>query len=136
MNRLMIAAFGFCLCVLPYVAAADGFDGSSPLICTSIEAHECEPGAECLAGTPEYIDIPRFIRLDFENSVVLARRLEGEERTSRIKSVTLDGGELILQGIQLGLGWSMATTQADGRMSLTAAGDGMAFIIFGFCTPL
>ncbi len=45
-------------------------------------------------------------------------------------------GKLILQGVQLGLGWSMVITQESGTMALTAAGEQVVFVIFGACTPL
>ncbi len=115
---------------------AEGFDGSQPLICASMEAYDCGPGEDCLKGTAESIDAPLFMRLDFEHKLARATRANGEERTAKIESLTLETGKLILQGIQGGLGWSMTIAQENGAMTLTAAGDRMAFVIFGACTPL
>ena len=85
-------------------ANAEGFDGSQPLICASMEAYDCGPGEDCLKGTAESIDAPLFMRLDFEHKVARATRANGEERTAKIESMTQEEGKLILQGVQLGLG--------------------------------
>ncbi len=117
-------------------ANAEGFDGSQPLICASMEAYDCGPGEDCLKGTAESIDAPLFMRLDFEHKLARATRANGEERPAKIESLTQEEGKLILQGVQLGLGWSMTIAQENGAMTLTAAGDRMAFVVFGACTPL
>ncbi len=58
------------------------------------------------------------------------------ERTAKIESMAREEGKLILQGVQLSLGWSMVITQKSGAMALTAAGEKVVFVIFGACTPL
>ena len=45
-----------------------------------------------------------------------------------------EAGELVLQGIENGLGWSLMINESDGQMTLTAAGDRLAFVVFGACT--
>ncbi len=117
-------------------ANAEGFDGSQPLICASMEAYDCGPGEDCFKGTAESIDAPQFMRLDFGQMLARATLANGEERTAEIERLTQEEGKLILQGVQLGLGWSMTIAQENGAMTLTAAGDRMAFVIFGACTPL
>ena len=136
MHRLgiMVLAAGFGFPALP--AAAANFDGTKAPICASIESYECVPGGECLKGTAESINAPQFIRLDFKDKVARATRPDGEERTSSIESLTQNEGELILLGTQGELGWTMAITQASGKMTLSAAGDRVAFVVFGACTAL
>ncbi len=124
------------LSVASVAANAQGFDSSQPLICASMEAYDCGPGSDCVRGTADSIDAPQFIRLDFEQMVARATRAGGEERTAKIESMTREEGKLILQGVQLGLGWSMTIAQNGGAMTLTAAGDQVVFVIFGACTPL
>ena len=136
MNKLKIIGLSLALSIMAFGAAADDFDGSRPLLCASLEAHDCGAGGDCLRGTAESIDAPRFIRLDFEQKVARAKRPDGEERTTTIDIVRNDQGKLILQGAQRGLGWSMSITQESGEMALTAAGDRVVYVIFGACTPL
>ncbi len=136
MNVLKVLGFVAVLTAAPTAANAEGFDGSRPLICASIEAYDCGRGEDCLRGTAESIDAPQFMRLDFEHTLARATRANGKERTAKIESLTRVEGKLILQGVQRGLGWSMTIAQENGAMALTAAGDRTAFVIFGACTPL
>ena len=136
MSKIKRAVAALCLSIASLPAAAAGFDGSQPLICAALETFACGPGNECLKGTAETINAPQFIRLDFSTQTAHATRPGGEERTSEIRSLTQDKGELILQGVQEGLGWSMAITQENGKMALTASGDRVAFVLFGACTGL
>ena len=136
MFKIHRAALALCLSIASLPAAADGFDGSQPLICAVIETFECEPDNQCLQGTADGMNVPQFIWLDFEQMMTRAKRPDGEERTSEIQSLTQNDGALILHGVQAGLGWSMAITQASGKMTLTAAGEQVAFVVFGACTVI
>jgi hypothetical protein len=136
MNMLKVLGVIAAMFAASSTVNAEGFDGSQPLICASMEAYDCGAGDDCIKGTAESIDAPLFMRLDFEHKLARATRANGEERTAKIESLTQEEGKLILQGVQLGLGWSMTIAQVNGAMTLTAAGDRMAFVIFGACTPL
>ena len=65
-------------------ANAQGFDSSQPLVCASMEAYDCGPGSDCVRGTVDSVDVPRFIRLDFEKMVARATRPGGERWRSRL----------------------------------------------------
>lgn len=136
MRRYQLVILAACLGLLAGPVSAAGFDGSKPLLCASIETFDCASGGDCLKGTAESMNVPQFIRLDFKAKVARATRPDGEERTSKIGSMTQNDGALILQGVQGGLGWSMAIAQDGGKMALTAAGEQVGFVIFGACTPL
>ncbi len=136
MNVSKVLGFVAVISAASTAANAEGLDGSQPLICASMEAYDCSPGEDCLRGTAEGIDAPQFIRLDFERKLAHATRANGKERTAKIESLTQGEGKLILQGVQRGLGWSMTIAQENGAMVLIAAGDRVAFVIFGACTPL
>lgn len=136
MNMLGTFTIGLVVSIVSLGAAAGSLDGSEPLMCASVETHDCQPGDTCIKGLAEDIDAPQFIRLDFERGVARTTRANGEERTAKIQKSTLETGRLILQGVQQGLGWTLTISQLDGTMTLTAVGDGVAFVVFGACTPL
>ncbi len=136
MNTLKVLCLSLVVSVAFFEASAASFDGSEPLLCASVEAYDCGAGGECFKGTAEGINAPQFIRLDFEQKLTRATRLGGEERTAKIESITREEGKLILQGVQMGLGWSMTIAQESGAMALTATGEQVVFVIFGACTPL
>ena len=64
----------------------------------------------------------------------LAKNRSWTERSSTFGDPVHDSGELILQGVENGLGWSLMINESDGQMTLTAAGDRLAFVVFGACT--
>ena len=133
MKFLCRFGLGLAFSIFSLGAAAQSFDGSKPLICASVETHDCEPGATCTKGLAEDIDAPQFIHLDFEQGIAHTSRATGEVQTAEIQSSIQQDGRLILQGVQLGLAWSMTIAEHDGAMALTVAGNERAFVIFGAC---
>jgi hypothetical protein len=135
---------GFISLALAWTAAgAAEFDGSAPLICASMEIIECLPAEDCLRVTPEAVNAPQFIRIDFEANQIDTASASGARKTSPIERSEMVDGKLILQGaedgaegVRDGLGWSLAIAEDTGKMVLTGSGDAVGFVIFGACVPL
>ena len=121
---------GLFVTVSPAVAE-DVFDGTKPLLCSSIEALDCDPGVSCERGIPEIMGAPQFLRIDFAK-----KEIEGPKRTTAIRSMEKDNDQIVLQGYEIGLGWTLAIDRVTGTMRITFAGSDASFIIFGACTPL
>jgi hypothetical protein len=122
------------LCLAPYQAAAAGrYDGSVPLLCVPLAVTECGAEGECQKGTPRSVNLPQFFRVDFKTMTI---RAVEENRESAIKTVERVHGNLILQGVQGQLGWTLIISEDVGQMSATIAGAGEGYIIFGTCTLL
>jgi hypothetical protein len=119
---------GLFLVVSP-VFAEDVFDGTKPLLCASIEALDCEPGVECVRGIPEAMGAPKFVRIDFAK-----QEITGPSQTTKIRSMEKDDYQIVLQGYDTGLGWTLAIDRSTGNSRTTFAGGSAAFIIFGSCT--
>ena len=119
---------------LPLTGSAGDFDGSKPLLCSVIEEFDCSPGEECLTGSPQSINIPQFLRIDFKEKVITGKRGDGKVRSTAIRNLERVDGKMILQGIQNGKAWSMVITEATGQMTITAADDQVGFVVFGACT--
>lgn len=131
MKNAMRVPFAALVWVLGSTAIAGDFDGSRQLICAPVEAMECHPGDGCEAGTPDDVGAPAFMRVDFAKKVII-----GPKRTSPIRSMDKEEKQILLQGTELGLAWSMALNSADGKMVLTLSNRDGAFVLFGSCTPL
>ena len=139
MNKQMLGILtGTWLLFLLWVVAeptlAADFDGSKPLVCAMITAFECAPDTGCESGTPESNGLSRFLRIDFDKKEVYTTK-QAQEQASRIQKVERAGGVVLLSGTQNGRGWNLSLTEATGYLVLTVAGDQVAFVVFGACTP-
>jgi hypothetical protein len=112
-------------------AAAGDFDGSKLLICAPVEAIDCAPGEDCTKGRPDDIGAPSFLRIDFAHQAIV-----GPKRTTPILFMDKSANQLLLQGMELGYGWTLALDQESGTMTATLANREEVFVLFGSCTPL
>jgi len=111
--------------------AEDSYDGTKPLLCASIEAIICEPGEPCEKDLPERLGAPQFMKVDFTKKEII-----GPKRTTAIRLMEKTDGQLMLQGFELGMGWTFAIDRTNGKMMSTLIGAETAFVVFGACTPL
>jgi hypothetical protein len=136
--RAVLFALG---CGLSLGAAAADFDGSTPLVCASMEVFECDAGGVgCRNVPPESIAAPRFLKLDVKKGEIYTTRRDQAEKMPAPQHV---GGKLVLQGVigeerpgNEGLAWTLAIEETSGDMVLTANGEDAAFVIFGACTKI
>ena len=115
-------------------AEAAGLEGSENLICAAIDTMHCQGSSDCIQGSAQEINIPLFFHLDTKEMVVRRDTGEGTERTSKIDDLKRENGQILLQGIEDGLGWTLLINEASGNMTLTASGNDEAFVVFGACT--
>ena len=125
----ILAVLGITGLLAAVPVRASDFDGSRLLICAPVQAFDCEPGEDCEKGLPEDVGAPAFIRIDVANKAVI-----GPKRTSPILLVDTSGGQLLLQGSELGYGWIIAIDQETGKMTGALANHEDAFVLFGACT--
>lgn len=112
-------------------ALAADFDGSKPLLCATMEAHDCDAGESCQRALPDSLGLPQFVRIDFAK-----QEIAGPKRTTPIKSIERSPAQLLMQGTELGFGWTLALDAASGKLSATFVNGESAVIVFGACTPL
>ena len=141
MSRLSVMILALGLGMSPVGVAAEGFDGSAPLLCALADYLECDASAACREVTAESIRAPRFLKIDFEGKQINATREAASERHSAIDHMEAVDGKLILQGVEDGvegvrdgLGWSLAIAEDTGKLVLSASGDEVGFVAFGACT--
>ena len=112
-------------------ASAGDFDGSRLLICAPVEALDCAAGEACTKGRPDDIGAPKFLRIDFAQKVIV-----GPQQTTPILFMDKSDDQLLLQGKELGFGWTLVLDQESGTMSATLVNREGAVVLFGSCTPL
>jgi hypothetical protein len=118
-----------CLTLASAIAA--DFDGSKPLICAPAEAVELRPGEAIVKRRPSDIGAPSFLRVDIAN-----KKIAGAERVTPIRYVEKDDKQILLQGTELGFGWTLALDRQEGEMTLTFVDRLGAVVLSGRCTPL
>ena len=124
------------------VCAGD-FDGSRPLLVSVIRVMECTPAGACIEVTPASVDLPQFLKIDFNKKTIRPAAAEDKTPVTTIERQEVVDGKLILQGaedgydkIRDGLGWTMAIAAENGHVVLTASGDQVAFVVFGAALTL
>ncbi|CAB3768498.1 hypothetical protein [Paraburkholderia humisilvae] len=131
MKRTLTAISCAVACALaPALSLAADFDGKTPLICATYDAHSCDPGVLCERSLPGDIGLPQFMRIDFAKKTI-----QGTSRTTAIESIDKTPGQVLLQGTELGFGWTLVIDSATGEMTSTIVNRDNAFVMFGACTP-
>lgn len=135
MVKLYACILGLGISAMSSPFAYATFDGSRDLLCAPAQAIECGSAFECNTGSPESVNIPQFINIDFKANKVEAVRHGEPGRQSFIRSQERGEGKLIMQGIEAGRGWNIIISETTGKFSASVAGDQVGFIVFGACTP-
>jgi hypothetical protein len=144
MKHLLLVSSALALLFgLTAIAAAGDFDGSQPVLCSVVSVTECTLEDGCRAVTPESVAVPRFLRVDFDKKIVVPADKGGGDRSSAIKRMERIGGQLILQGADEGIqdvrdsvGWTASVSEETGKLVVTAAGNEVAFIVYGACISM
>ena len=134
MLKLICAGVFISLGIAAASAAAKDISKAQKLICAPTIAHQCSAGERCSSGSPGSVDIPQFFRIDLKKRIVIGEDANTKPRTSKISNVDNGKSVLILQGTQLGRGWSAIINKSTGNMVVTASADNMAITLFGACT--
>ena len=131
-----------CMCAFPLLALAEDFDGSKPLSGSVAKVIEINPSRITSDVDPDTVGLPRNFLIDFEERVMRPSEGSVVRKTSKITRVDHLENKLILQGIEEGvesvddgLAWSIAISKKTGKAVLSASGDGVAYVVFGTCTP-
>ena len=136
MNHILRLAMVLSLGITPFLASAAGIDEKRPMLCSMIQAVECGSGEdECFVGPAAGINLPQFVRVDIKGKKVEERLADGIGRRTVIENSKEKNGKLILQGAEGEYAWSAEIQKDDGKLVLAAAGDEVAFIVFGACIP-
>jgi hypothetical protein len=139
LSRILLAG---ALVSLSSIAAAATFDGKTNLTCTVQQLHECDSFSGCAPLDSVYSAPLKHLDVDFKRGSVQLEDIKAQ-LSSPIASTQVVEGKLILQGTDSGLkndtqdgaGWSMSINQRYGTMTLSVAGQDVAFVGFGACVP-
>jgi hypothetical protein len=124
------------------VCAGD-FDGSQPLSGTTGKIIEINRYKIIDDVDPDTVGLPQKFLIDFEAKLLRPSQDSLVRKTIQFKSVEHIENKMVIQGIDTGvegvedaLAWSLAISKKDGKAVLSASGDGVAYVVFGMCTPV
>jgi len=122
---------------------AENFDGSKNLFCSLKESIECYPTTKCEEVPNNVLNLQNYLNIDFKKKLITGKLTNGEEHRSNIERIEHVGGKITLAGAEEdlkeqpdGVAWNMSINKSKGNFTVSAAGDDVAFIIFGACTTL
>jgi hypothetical protein len=131
MKNLVRNTFASILLVSGSLSMAGDFDGSKTLICAPVVAMNCVVDQGCTRGTPDEVGAPAFMRIDFEKKLVV-----GPKKVTPILIMDKNDQQVLLQGNELGFGWTIVVEANDGRLISSIINHNSAFLLYGACTPL
>ncbi len=132
--------FSIFLLVIPLSTFAGDFDGSKPLYGTVDRILEINKFKTKDNVNPDSVGLPQDFVIDFENKIIRPSKDSLVRKTSRIERIVHIENKLILQGVEDGvenvddgLAWSIVISKKTGTVVLSAAGDGIGYVVFGRC---
>ena len=144
MLNYKILRVSLCIfCALTFKAAAGDFDGSKPLSGVTGNIIEINQYKIIDNVAPNTVGLPKKFTIDFKGRRLHptkdshVRKSIAFERVEHIENkLVLQGIDEGIEGVEDGLAWSLTISKENGRAVLSAAGDGVAYVVFGLCKPL
>jgi hypothetical protein len=121
---------------LPLSAGADSLSNQNLLLCTAVTAMHCHDDGDCVVDVPWNLNIPQFIQVNLEKKTLSTTKASGENRSTPIRNLVREGGQIYLQGLEGGRAFSFVINEESGLLSVGVAADGKVVSVFGACTPL
>jgi hypothetical protein len=115
---------------------ADNLSGATTFLCAVKHVTHCEIAGECKSVEPWHINVPQFVVIDLDKNMLRTTKASGENRMSTIKNSERMDGLIIIQGAEVGRGFSFVITEETGYMSAAVAIDDSGVVGHGACTPL
>jgi hypothetical protein len=137
--------FGVVIFVISSVvtAIAGDFDGSKPLSGVTGKIIEINQYKIIDDVDPDTVGLPKKFLIDFNSKTLRPSKDSLVRRTITFKSLVHIETKMVMQGVDEGvdgvddgLAWSLTISKKNGNVILSAAGDGVAYVVFGVCKPV
>ncbi len=134
---------GLCSLTLAAASFAGDFNGSKPLTGTTERIIEINRFKIIDNVDADTLGLPKNFWIDFKAKRIrpskesLVRRTIAFTRFEHIENkLVIQGVDQGVEGVEDGLAWSLTISKKDGTSILTASRGGIAYVVFGTCTPV
>lgn len=124
---MLVLAITMLWTTVPAMAVDD-----SKRTCTLTRAYECANDAGCKEWSMEEMSLPRFVQIDIKEKSIKSLDRNMPRDATKVEAVERLEEMLVMHGTEQ-RGWTMVVGNDSGALTLTAAGDGEGFVVFGFC---
>jgi len=137
-KRLMLAAL-VALLPLGSALAQDAAigDDAAHLLCDVGVVVDCNAEGKCTTGSPESVDLPRFLHLDLSSNELSSPSPGFDGETTPLSGVDSSGGWIVISGRGRGdRVFSMSISKSTGAMRGSVLAEDFTFLVFGACIEL
>lgn len=113
------------------------------ILCSTVNVTECRDDSGCETQSVLSSDTPNFLRLDLAKKSVETVWQGGRVESTTVTNVAHSDGLLIMQGLEAAkpgergaIGWTMSLDNNNGRLVVSASGQGVGYTLFGSCLAL
>jgi hypothetical protein len=132
-----------CFISLATIAIAGDFDGSKPLSGITGKIIEINQYKIIDDVYPDTVGLPKNFLIDVKSKTLRLSKDSLIRRTITFKSLEHIENKMVMQGVDEGvegvddgLALSLTISKKNGNAILSAAGDGVAYVVFGVCKPI
>ena len=130
------------LVILVTTSFAGDFDGSKTLYGVTGKIIKINQYRIIDDVDPDAVGLPKKFLIDFKAKSLRPSKDSLIRKSITFKTVEHIESNIVMQGIDKGvegvddsLAWSLTISKKNGKAVLSASGDGMAYVVFGVCTP-
>jgi hypothetical protein len=103
-------------------------------ICVMQQAVACGAFEACERALPAAVNLPALMRFDVAKGWIESRSQSGAIRTSKIASSSVEGGALLLQGVDGAHPWALRVNTTNGEFTLSILRELEGYLGFGVCS--
>ena len=123
------------------IGMACDFDGSRLITCIAEKGIEYRGRDAPKNFVPESVGLPDKFFVNFKDKLIvptidsLVRRTTPIQQSRHIEDkLILQGTDEGVEGVEDGIGWSMAISKETGKFVISVSGTAVGYVVFGSCT--